>query len=188
MSVEPSKVLLDEFSDKSDYQFPEYVRFVNADIFDLDPSEMGLFDTIFFIHVLEHIKDDRAALDHVFGFLKNDSHVLIQVPALPFLYSDHDEAVGHYRRYTRKMLKSAVDEEKYRIKKMWYNDPIGVLGSLFFFKFRKLKLNSSKGISAVENQGMIYDKYLIPVQSKIERFVKFPFGLSLTAVLEKRSH
>ncbi len=186
LSIEPSKILLNEFSKSNKFEFPGFSEFRNIDIFDLDPEETGLFDTVFYIHVLEHIENDRAALDHTAQFLREGGHVLVQVPALPFLYSVHDEMLGHFRRYTKPMLKMAIDDEKYAIRRIWYNDPIGVIGSFLFFKLRKVNLNSSQGTKIVKNQGMIYDKYLIPIQSRIERLITFPFGLSLTAVLQKR--
>ncbi|MEH6515091.1 MAG: class I SAM-dependent methyltransferase [Halioglobus sp.] len=187
LSIEPSDVLFNEYSVKSDAIFPDKVDFANVDIFDLDPIETGSFDTIFYIHVLEHIEHDREALNHTADFLEEGGRVLIEVPAMPFLYSVHDEMLGHYRRYTKSSLISAVDPEKYTIRRIWYNDPIGILGSLYYFKFRKISIRSKNGSNIVEKQGMFYDKFIIPFESVIERYINFPFGLSLTAVLEKKN-
>ena len=63
---------------------------------------------------------------------------------------------------------------------------VGVLGSLYFFKIKRTKLASTDGVQLVKNQGNIYDKYVIPFESFIEKFLRFPFGLSLTAVLQKK--
>jgi SAM-dependent methyltransferase len=184
VSIEPSETLFTRYARK--FAFPPTVEFHNLDLFELDTDRFGTFDTVVFIHVLEHIERDRAALDHAFALLKPGGHLLIEVPALPWLYSVHDEAIGHYRRYDKPMLRSAVDPDRYRIERLWYQDPIGVLGSYFFFKLRKTKLKSDAGTQLVKNQGAFYDKYLIPFEEKIERFVTFPFGLSLTAVLQRR--
>jgi SAM-dependent methyltransferase len=152
----------------------------------MKPDQFGRFDTVFFIHVLEHIEKDREALKHTFELLKPNGHVLIEVPALPWLFSVHDEMLGHYRRYNKKMLRSIVDTDKYEIKQIWYQDPIGVLGSFFFFKLRRIKLKSEKGRRLAKNQGSLYDKWVIPFEKCIERYITFPFGLSLTAILKKR--
>jgi hypothetical protein len=69
---------------------------------------------------------------------------------------------------------------------MWYQDAIGVFGSLFFFKIRKIKLKSAEGVDLAKNQGGIYDKYVIPFESAYEKFVRLPFGLSLTCILERK--
>lgn len=186
LSIEPSPILLDSYQDKGTYQFPEIVEFQNKDIFEIEVEQSGQFDTILFIHVLEHIEDDRAALQHAAKLLKPGGKILIQVPALPFLFSVHDELVGHYRRYTKKIARKAIDTETFDIKRMWYSDMIGILGSLVFFKFRKIKLKSDKGNKVFNKQGRFYDKYLIPFQKRIEKFITPPIGLNLTVILQKR--
>jgi len=183
-SIEPSEVLFRMAEGK--YRFPDHVEFECRDVFDLDSSKIGKFDTVVFIHVLEHIEEDSRALTTIHDCLEPNGFVLIEVPALPWLFSAHDKTLGHYRRYNKRMLKSIVDIEKYEIIKMWYQDPIGVLGFLYFFKLRKITLKSDQGTELAKNHGVTYEKYVIPFESKIEKFIKFPFGLSLTMILKKR--
>ena len=38
------------------------------------------------------------------GTWRSDGHLIITVPAFPFLYSRHDAYLAHYRRYGRKQL------------------------------------------------------------------------------------
>lgn len=136
--------------------------------------------------MLEHIEDDLKALNHSAELLDTGGKVLIEVPALPFLFSEHDKMLGHYRRYTKSILKKAIDLNKYKIQRLWYSDPIGVAGSFLYFKILKKKLNTSEGADLVKNQGSIYDKYIIPFEKRIERHIIFPFGLSLNAVLVRK--
>lgn len=184
ISIEPSITLFETHENK--YKFPDYVSFHMMDLFNMTKDTFGLFDTAVFVHVLEHIEKDREALNKVHDILLPEGKVLIEVPALPPLFSVHDEMLGHYRRYNKKILKDIVDMDKYTITDIWYQDILGVLGSLYFFKFKKTKLASTDGVQLVKNQGSIYDKYVIPFESFIERFVRFPLGLSLTAVLQKK--
>jgi len=184
ISIEPSSTLFEMHKNK--YKFPDYISFHMMDLFDMTPQTFGLFDTAILIHVLEHIEEDRAALNKVHELLLPHGNVLIEVPALPSLFSVHDEMLGHYRRYDKKTLRAIVDTDKYIIKDIWFQDPIGVLGSLVFFKIKKTKLDSTSGVQLVKNQGNVYDKYIIPFESFIEKFVRFPIGLSLTAILQKK--
>ncbi len=184
VSIEPSEGLFTQHM--NNFKFPGNVKFEMKDLFDVKAKSYGMFDSVIFIHVLEHIEHDLKALNHTAELVKKGGHVLIEVPALPFLFSDHDRMLGHYRRYTKKMLKEAINPELYNIKRLWYNDPIGVAGSLVFFKILKKKINTNDGLSLVKNQGGIYDKYVIPFEGFMERFITFPFGLSLTAVLERK--
>ncbi|MBN1182047.1 MAG: class I SAM-dependent methyltransferase [Bacteroidales bacterium] len=183
-SIEPSEVLF-KMHEKN-FQFSEKVTFECIDLFDLESDKTGVFDTAIFIHVLEHIEDDKKALDKVFDSIRPGGHVLIEVPALPGLYSVHDEILGHYRRYNKKMLRSIIDPDKYELLKLWYQDPIGVFGSYFFFKLRKIKIKSDEGMNLAKNQGGIYNKVVIPFEKCIEKVIRFPFGLSITAILKKK--
>ena len=183
-SIEPSEVLFNLHENK--FKFPEKVKFECIDLFDINTDKTGMFDTAIFIHVLEHIEEDKKALNKIFNFINPGGCVLIEVPALPCLFSVHDETLGHFRRYNKKMLKSIIDTEKYQVVKLWYQDPIGVLGSFYFFKLRKIKIKSDEGFNLAKNQGGIYDKYIIPFEKHLEKVITFPFGLSLTAILKKR--
>jgi 2-polyprenyl-3-methyl-5-hydroxy-6-metoxy-1,4-benzoquinol methylase len=184
VSIEPSVTLFELHKNK--YKFPDNISFHMKDLFNLKEDTFGMFDTAILIHVLEHIERDREALNKVYELLLPNGKVLIEVPAMPFLFSVHDEMLGHYRRYNKKTLKAIVDTDKYVIKDIWYQDIIGVLGSLYFFKIKKTKLVSTEGVQLVKNQGNIYDKYVIPFESFIEKFMRFPLGLSLTAILQKK--
>jgi SAM-dependent methyltransferase len=184
ISIEPSEGLYNQHLNT--YNFGESIKFFNEDLFNIRPDSFGKFDTIIFIHVLEHIEDDLKALNHSAELLETGGKVLIEVPALPFLFSEHDKMLGHYRRYTKRILKSAIDSNKYKIEKLWYSDPIGVAGSFLYFKLLKKKLNTDEGSDLIKNQGGVYDKYIIPFEKRIEKHIRFPFGLSLNAVLHKK--
>ena len=54
--------------------------------------------------LLEHLDDDDAAVAEVHRVLKPTGTYLVAVPADPRLWSEHDEAVDHVRRYTREGL------------------------------------------------------------------------------------
>ncbi len=60
----------------------------------------GTFDLVLMLDVAEHVPDDRAFLRDVLACTAPGAHVLFSVPAWPSLFSAHDEALGHYRRYT----------------------------------------------------------------------------------------
>ena len=56
------------------------------------------FDTIMYLHVLEHISDDIHELKSAMDKLNNNGYLVIMVPAHQNIYSNLDKAVGHYRR------------------------------------------------------------------------------------------
>lgn len=184
LSIEPSHTLMELYKDK--YSFPEFVEFESIDLFDMNEGSHGLFDTIILVHVLEHIENDREALTHLHSLLKPGGKILIEVPAMPFLFSVHDKMLGHFRRYNKKNFRKMVDNQLFEIKHLWFQDEIGMIGSFIFFKILGIKLKSKQGVSLVKNQGVFYDKYIIPFERFYEKFIRFPFGLSLTGILIKK--
>ncbi len=184
VSIEPSETLLELYRDK--YKLPSNVIVTSDNLFELTPESYGLFDTIIFIHVLEHVEKDREAVDHMYKLLKPGGKILIEVPAMQSLFSVHDKMLGHYRRYNKKNFRAMVNENLYTIKKLWFQDAIGMVGSFIFFKLKKVELKSDEGVDLVKNQGKFYDKYLIPIEKFYERFITLPFGLSITGILEKK--
>jgi SAM-dependent methyltransferase len=184
VSIEPSPVMMELYKEK--YKLPDFVKFLMADLFDMNPASHGLFDTIILVHVLEHIEKDRQALSHLHSLLAPKGKVLIEVPAMKFLFSVHDKMLGHYRRYNKRDFKAMVDNNLYNISDLWFQDEIGMVGSLIYFKLMGVKLKSEEGIVLVKNQGGFYDRYVIPFEIFYERLLRFPFGLSLTGILEKK--
>lgn len=65
------------------------------------PSDF--FDLVTAFDVLEHIEDDQKALGEICRVLKKGGLFLLTVPACPWLWSFHDESLGHKRRYTKKI-------------------------------------------------------------------------------------
>lgn len=64
----------------------------------------GSFDVIVASDVLEHIRDDRAAVRAWSRMLSPAGVLICLVPAFGFLWSGHDVANHHERRYRRKHL------------------------------------------------------------------------------------
>jgi SAM-dependent methyltransferase len=59
------------------------------------------FDLILLLDVLEHVRDDLTFLSSlVANHLGPGGTVLVSVPAWPVLFSRHDEALAHFRRYS----------------------------------------------------------------------------------------
>ncbi len=63
------------------------------------------FDCVVATDVLEHIEDDRTAFDRLVDLVKPGAPVVITVPAMQSLFGFHDEALGHYRRYSKTTLR-----------------------------------------------------------------------------------
>ena len=72
------------------------------------PLDDASLDLVVAYDVLEHLDDDDAAVREVRRVLRPGGRYLVAVPCDPRLWSAHDEAVGHVRRYTRATLSSLL--------------------------------------------------------------------------------
>lgn len=88
------------------------------------PDELPLIDASLdlavMLDVLEHVEDDVAALKAVAAKLKPGGRFLLTVPALPALWSPHDEEHHHKRRYTAKTLRAVMDKAGLKIEMISY--------------------------------------------------------------------
>jgi SAM-dependent methyltransferase len=83
------------------------------------------FDYIFAFEVLEHIKDDSAALDSWLSLLKVNGKIIISIPAHQHRFGVMDLSVGHYRRYDRNNLLDLLKSKGVHIINFWnYGFPI----------------------------------------------------------------
>ena len=60
------------------------------------------------LDVIEHVDDDAAALRGALGALAPGGFLLVTAPAHPWLWSGHDVANEHRRRYTRATLRGTL--------------------------------------------------------------------------------
>ena len=72
------------------------------------PWPDATFDLITSLDVIEHTPDDHATLAELLRVCRPGGWLLVTVPAYQALWSGHDEANHHYRRYSRSMVRRAA--------------------------------------------------------------------------------
>lgn len=70
--------------------------------------------------VIEHIDDDAAVLAQMRRVLAPGGHVLLSTSAHPWLWSQHDEACRHKRRYTINGFSSLLEQAGFAVKRLSY--------------------------------------------------------------------
>lgn len=118
---------------------------------------------ILMLDVLEHIDDDRAFLKEIVEtYATPNTYFLITVPAFNFLFSSHDEFLGHYRRYTLKKIKNISLTNNLEIHFCGYAFslllPLRLISSILQ-KIFKRNITSQKGVG-VWNHGKFLTKII----------------------------
>ena len=85
-----------------------------------DVPVKGPYDAVTMLDVLEHMPDDAKSLRSARELLKPNGILLCTVPALKWLWSEHDVALHHHRRYSRGELVRALDLAGFRVERVSY--------------------------------------------------------------------
>jgi SAM-dependent methyltransferase len=134
------------------------------------------FDAIVCFNVLEHIRDDVAALARFGELLAPAGALLLLVPAHPALYGTLDRTFGHERRYRRSELESKLSSVGLRPEVLRHVNAIGAAGWLVQSRVLRRPHLPHIGLS-------LYDR-VVPIIRTLDR-IPLPLGLSLWAVARK---
>lgn len=134
-------------------------------------------DTVFSLNVFEHIDDHERALGNVVHVLRPGGTFILVVPAHEWLYGSIDQAIGHYRRYEKRMMAKFLAGGGLEPVTMKYINAAGALGWFVNCRVRKQETPPA-GQLRLMNQ-------VVPWLQRFERFVPVPFGVSLLAVARK---
>jgi SAM-dependent methyltransferase len=142
--------------------------------------EVGRFlpDSCVCLNVLEHIEDDARALRNMESVLAPEGVVVLLVPAFPALYGAIDRNLGHWRRYRRGDLARLAESAGLHLRRAHYMNTVGFFG--WWVNAHVLRRDTQ---SAAQIE--VFDRYLVPLMSRMEDAVRPPFGQSLFVVMEK---
>lgn len=154
------------------------LRVVRYDASTPPPQELIDFraDTILCTNVLEHIHDDRKALQHMWQLLEPGGRLLLLVPAHRLLFCAIDENLGHYRRYHREELARLVREASFAVEDAFYFNPFGAIG--WFLNGRLFRAKQ------IRPAHLLLQKLLLPLAYVLDR-LRLPFGLSVVVIGRK---
>ena len=142
---------------------------------DLDLEDR--FDTILYMDVLEHIADDRVELARAADQLRPGGHLVVLAPAHQWLFTPFDEAIGHYRRYTKATLRAA-GPDGLPLARLAYLDSVGLLASLGNRGVLKSSMPSPAQIA-------VWDRLMVPLSRLADPLLGYSLGKSVLAVWKK---
>jgi SAM-dependent methyltransferase len=149
------------------------------------------FDVVIASDVLEHLLDDRSALVEWRRILAPGGRLVVFVPAFDFLWSAHDVANHHFRRYSRSQLQSVAERSGFDVLR------IGYWNTALFFPILAMRMLMRVRVDnrALEHEGDFLElpavvnasvRALFSVENALlGRGVDAPLGVSVFAVLQR---
>jgi SAM-dependent methyltransferase len=154
------------------------------------PWEDCTFDLITCLDVIEHTPDDRLTLRELRRVCKPSGWLLVTVPAYQALWSLHDEANHHYRRYSRATLRAAALDAGWGVRRLTsFNSLLLAPAAAVRVAKRRRRLRGNSGYTPELRLGPKWLNSVLerPLQLEagwIARGRTLPAGLSLMALLE----
>ena len=153
------------------------------------PFEEGFFDLITMLDLLEHIENSTQALKESYRVLKAGGFLLITVPAHQSLWSGHDVALHHKRRYSKKQLKTAIESAGFTVKKISFAVTILFLPILGYRTLQKIffknKLPQTSYVILPDWLNTTFIN-LLKLEAWVLKYGNLPFGTSLICIAEKK--
>ena len=176
LCLEPDSNLFKELETKiENKELPDRCTCIKGIVADLKSDKK--FDTILYIDVIEHIKDDKVELKQAAEKLNKGGHLIVLVPAHQFLFSKFDAAIGHFRRYNKKML-APTAPPSLQLKKIRYLDSMGLLASLANKYFLKQDYPTLDQIH-------FWNNLIVPVSRVTDILTNYSLGKTLIGIWEK---
>ncbi|HXU37972.1 MAG TPA: class I SAM-dependent methyltransferase [Blastocatellia bacterium] len=152
------------------------------------PFVPSTFDVVTALDVLEHVDNDLAAMDELLRVTRKGGVLVITVPAYGFLWSEHDEALHHRRRYAASELRNKLTNAGFEVERITY-----YITFLFFpILFMRFAQSLSKKSIHAKTSHVILPGWLnslligiLALERVLLRWMNFPFGVSLVCLARK---
>jgi SAM-dependent methyltransferase len=135
------------------------------------------FDTILYVDVLEHIKDDREELNQAALHLRSRGHIIVLSPAHQRLFTPFDAAIGHFRRYDRSALRH-ISPSGLNLISLKYLDSIGLIASTANLLLLRQSMPTIGQIG-------LWDRWMVPASRVLDPCFRYHIGKSILAVWAK---
>ena len=152
---------------------------------DLSMFPASGFDHVALLDVLEHVAADGAALAAIRTRLKPGGKLLVTVPANRWMWSAHDAAHHHHRRYTKRALRDAAEQAGFQVSLLSH------FNSLLFAPIAAARLagkllgRESADDSIPPQPVNRLLRAIFALEAPLVGRIPLPFGVSLVAILTR---
>jgi SAM-dependent methyltransferase len=158
---------------------------IEAKLPDLSMFKADSYDLIALFDVLEHVADDLSALTAIRGLLKPGGALLMTVPANQWMWSAHDVAHHHHRRYWKPQLAQLFARAGFEVQLHSYFNSLlfpAIAAARLIGKIRRHDSADDVLPSAAVNTLL---ERVFGLEAALVGRVPMPFGVSLVAVVRR---
>ena len=152
---------------------------------DLSMFKAGSYDLIALLDVLEHVPDDLGSLKAIRRLLKPGGALVLTVPANKWMWSAHDVAHHHFRRYTKGELARLFRQAGYDIQLHSYFNTLLFPAVAAARLSGKLRGNETADDAMPGNRVNEILNRVFGFEAGLIGRLPMPFGVSLIAVLRR---
>jgi SAM-dependent methyltransferase len=149
------------------------------------PLPSGEWDAVCLFDVLEHLDDESAALGACRRLLASDGLLFVAVPAYAWLWSRHDELLGHRRRYTAPRLRRVVEAAGLLVERVSYFNALLAAPIIAVRLLRRALRRDGHDLSRPPAPLNRLLAAVFSAESRLLRRRSLPFGVSLLLVARR---
>jgi SAM-dependent methyltransferase len=171
---------VDPFVQEFDLAEPSFI----AGTLERLPCDDASFATLCAFDVLEHVDEDDA-LREMMRVLRPGGLMLVSVPAYRALWGPRDDAAGHLRRYTRRMLRAVLTRHGFAIERL-FGFQLALMPVLLVSRWTARWRGREEALE--DKPGVILNTLLRSInfaEVRVGRMLRPPMGSSLFAVARK---
>jgi SAM-dependent methyltransferase len=149
------------------------------------PLEPEAWDAVCLFDVLEHVDDEAGALAACRRLLAPGGRLFVTVPAYAWLWSRHDELLGHRRRYTAGRLRRAAGAAGLAPERLTY---FNTLLAPPIMAVRLARAALRRPGHDLARPGPLVNRGLaacFAAEARLLRWVSPPFGISILLVARR---
>jgi SAM-dependent methyltransferase len=158
------------------------------------PIKDASVDLILALDLLEHIEDDEGLMSEISRTLKPEGYILATVPAHQYLWSGHDEALHHFRRYSKEGFLNLIARNGFQPIKYSYVITFTFLPILLFRMIQKTYRRFLPSSDKPRTHIIILPKYInsllidiLDWEGSLLKHMNFPIGISLLCIARKKA-
>ncbi len=145
----------------------------------------GWADVVLLLDVIEHVDDDVGALRTAYRALREDGLLLVTVPAYGWLWTAHDVALGHRRRYTATELRDVIERAGFRIYHLSYFNALLFPAVVLIRTWKRLRGDTRHDLHRPTRPLNRLLEWVFALERHAVPKVSLPFGASVLAVARR---